>query len=143
MKKHLLPVTLALAWLAGCSDGKKDPVPVSGSVKTSSGSPVSGVRLILAPVHGPTTATVGFPLDDAGRFDGQALPGTYTYYLSRAAVDVDDEGRPANAAEAKKLKEANQKFRRIPAAYQSDKGAGPERQVEVRANSSLSITISQ
>src|SRR5947209_2139865 len=103
MRPWTLVAMLSLTLFVGCSK-TTEPVPVAGVVKTASGKPVSGLRLILEPVGGPTIGTLGFPLNAEGRFEGAAKPGNYTFYLARAAVEMDDDGRPVNPAEAKKLR---------------------------------------
>jgi hypothetical protein len=73
-------LVVALAGLSGCSERV---VPVSGTVKTKAGKPVTGVYLVLWPVEGPTTKSRAFLLDAQGAFAGEAYPGAYTFYLSR------------------------------------------------------------
>src|SRR2546423_1789072 len=128
MRIWLVGIVVSVVSVAGCSN-PHEPVAVTGVVKTAAGKPVTGVRLILAPVNGSTLGTVGFPLDADGHFAGEALPGPYNFYLARASVQTDDEGQPANIAEAKKLREANRAYKTIPAPYRTEKGAGPDRQV--------------
>jgi hypothetical protein len=137
----IVGIALSAGWVAGCSDATK-PVPVSGTVKTASGKAVTGVRLILEPVGGSVLSTFGFDLDEQGQFKGVAPAGTYTFYLARAEVERDDNGQPANAAEAKKLRSSDQLLRSFPAAYHAAKGARPDRKVEVTSGATLTLVVS-
>ncbi len=142
MRGWMVGLAVSLAWVAGCSHVKK-PVPISGVVRTASGKPVTGVRLILVPADGSPLGSLGFPLDGEGRFEGAALPGTYTFYLTTVAVERDDDdGRPVNSTEAKKLKASAQQLRMIPAPYRKAEGAGPDRKVEVAAGATLTLIVS-
>ncbi len=146
MRPWIGVLAIGLAGVAGCSDRSHKPVSISGTVKTASGKPVTGVRLIVAPAEASPMSPIGsfgFELDSEGHFEGKATPGTYIFYLSTVAVERDDDdGHPVNATEAKKLKASQQALKAIPAAYHSPKGAGPDRKVEVKTGESLSLVIS-
>jgi hypothetical protein len=126
-----------------CS-GSVDPVSVSGNVTNQNGKPVTGVRLILIPSDNSPTNTFGFDLDGEGHFKGQALPGRYTYYFATIAIERDeDDGRPVNKAEAKKLKVSTQSLKTLPSAYYSAKGAGTDRVIELKSGTTLSLVVSK
>src|SRR5438477_8518761 len=119
---------IVLAGLAGFSGGS---VPVSGTVTTAAGKPVTGVFLVLMPVEGPKSNIRAFPLGADGEFHGEAQPGTYVYYISRMSVETDEDGKPVNRADAPKQKRHEQAFRKVPVSYRTPEGAGPNRKVEV------------
>src|SRR5437764_6502327 len=123
MRWRTAALVLALAGLAGCSER---PVAVSGAVKSKAGRPVTGVLLVLMPVGGPASKTRAFPLDDQGAFQGEAYPGTYTYYLSRLSVETDEDGIPVNKADVPKQKAHDKAYRVIPPAYRTHESAGPD-----------------
>lgn len=145
MRGWILGITIGLALVAGCSQDKA--VLVSGDIKTSSGKPVTGVRLILAPAEESTMSPIGsfgFELDDNGHFEGRAMPGKYVFYLSTVSVQRDDDdGKPVNAAEAKKLKASTQVLKAIPAVYHAAKTDDPARIVEVTSGATLALTVNR
>jgi hypothetical protein len=70
------------------------------------------------------------------------LPGTYTFYFATVSVERDDDdGRPVNAAEGKKLRASYQVLKTIPAAYYTAKDAGPDRKVEVTSGAALMLSV--
>jgi hypothetical protein len=138
MRWHLMITAAIIAGLSGCSERL---VPVSGSVKTASGKAVTGVLVVLMPVDGPKTKTRAFPLDADGGFQGEAYPGTYTFYLSRLSVDTDEDGNPVNRADIPKQKEHERAFRQVPLAYRTHEGAGADRKIEVASGASFALTV--
>jgi hypothetical protein len=88
--KHYLPLALGLFALAGCGEPRvsmSDPVPVSGSLKTADGKPVSNVRVMLLTVNtqaganGITDAAGNFKLGTYDNKEG-AIPGKYRVQLT-------------------------------------------------------------
>ena len=141
MLRNLLALFFIAVCSAGCSSGVV-PISISGTVQTASGKPVTGVRLILEPTDGDKFAVVGFALDADGHFSGEALPGSYAFYLAPVSVERDDDdGHPVNAAESKKLKASNQVLKGIPAAYRTAKGATGNRIVAISAGANLTLTV--
>jgi hypothetical protein len=138
------PVVLGLALFSviGCSK-ERETVQVSGTVQTSSGKPVTGLRLILEPVDGTKIGTTfGFDLDSEGHFAGNAFPTTYVFYLSTVAVERDDDdGHPINKAESTKLKASAKLLKALPPAYITSKGASADRRVTVTEGTPLTITV--
>lgn len=134
-----------VALLAGCSyaPAPREPVPVSGVVKTSAGKAVKGVRLILqSTTEGEAAATFGFDLDDNGHFEGQAYPGMYAFFLSTVDVELDHDGvRPANLAEAKMLKKSQQVLESYPAFYRTPRNIPSDHQVEVVEGRALKLVV--
>ncbi len=140
MRSHLVVAAAIVVALSGCSNRL---VPVSGSVKTSAGKPITGVLVVLMPVDGPKTKTCAFPLDPDGGFRGEACPGTYTFYLSRLSVETDEDGRPVNRADWPKQKEHEKAFRQVPPPYRTHEGASTDRRVEVTSGATFTLTVAQ
>jgi hypothetical protein len=138
-------LVLGWAWLAGCSQAPspRETVDVSGVVKTSSGGPVKGVRLILQSTAGGEDAAVfGFDLENNGHFKGEAFPGTYAFFLSTVDVELDhDESQPANRAEAEKLKKSQQLLETYPASYRTHRNIPSDHHVEVVEGRALLLII--
>jgi hypothetical protein len=71
----------------GCGPGMMaDPVPVTGKATFADGKPVSGVILTLQPTR--TGHLTGFKLNADGTFQGDAVPGTYTYFFNAESDDA-------------------------------------------------------
>jgi hypothetical protein len=144
MRPWLLTLGFTLIFVVGCSS-EKETIPVSGVVQTSSGKPVTGVRLILEPKEGEKIGTTfGFDLDSEGHFSGSVFPTTYVFYLSTVAVERDDDdGHPVNKTEAGKLKASAKLLKALPPGYWTPKGAGQDRMVVVDGKSPLTITVTR
>ncbi|HTK75755.1 MAG TPA: hypothetical protein VL371_10890 [Gemmataceae bacterium] len=139
MRSYLIAVAAIVVALAGCSSERM--VPVSGTVKTAAGKPVTGVYVVFVPVEGPKSKTCALPLDADGSFRGEAVIGKYTFYLSRFSVETDDEGKPVKRADVPKQKEYERAFRQVPPAYRTHEGAGADRKVEVTSGASFALTV--
>ena len=99
----------------GIEVGKvSDPVEISGQI-TMEGEPLSGVRLNLQPTG--DGMPVGMDVAE-GKFEGDAVPGKYTYFLSA--------GKDAAA------------FKKVPEEYHS---GSMDREVEVAAGTTLDLVI--
>lgn len=129
--------------MLGGGDGAAKTVPIVGNVKTSGGAPVSGVRLILTADNGNVLSTFGFDLDQEGHFAGQAIPGAYKFYFGPVGVQRDeDDGRPVNQTEAKKLKDSTETLTKlIPPAYHSPSKANPK--VQVTSGADVNLVLSK
>jgi hypothetical protein len=138
MRWRTLLIVAALAAVAGCS-GR--PVSVSGTVKTKDAKPVTGVLLVLMPDDGAKSKIRSFQLDAQGGFQGEALPGSYTYYLSRMSVETNEDGLPVKKADVPIQKTYEQAYRKVPMRYRTHDGAGPDRKVEVASGATLSLTV--
>jgi hypothetical protein len=134
-----------LALLAGCSQAPspRDTVDVSGLVRTSSGQPVYGVRLVLqSTAEGEDAAVFGFDLGNNGYFKGEVFPGTYAFFLSTVDVELDhDESRPANRAEAEKLKKSQQLLQTYPASYRTPGNIPSDHHVEIVEGRALNVIV--
>jgi hypothetical protein len=139
LRTHLIVTAAIVLAVSGCSSERL--VPLSGSVKTAAGKPVTGVYVVLMPVEGPKSKTCAFPLDADGSFRGEAVSGKYTFYLSRFSVETDDDGKPVKRADVPKQKEYERAFRQVPPAYRTHEGAGADRKVEVSSGASLALTV--
>lgn len=137
-------ILLIIGTICGCSEEKPKPVQVVGTVTTASGVPVSGVRLILAPDSGNVLSTAEFSLDQEGRFEGQALTGSYGFYFLPVAVELNESnGSPASKAEAKKLNDSHQSLNKlVPPAYRSPTVDGTKGTVKVTAGADIALVLS-
>jgi hypothetical protein len=135
------------AWLAGCSQppSPRETVDVSGVVRTSSGQAVNGVRLILqSTAEGEDAAVFGFDLENNGHFKGEVFPGTYAFFLSTVDVELDhDDSRPANRAEAEKLKKSQQVLQTYPASYRTPGNIPSDHHVEVVEGRALQLIVAK
>jgi hypothetical protein len=129
----------------GCNSSGRDTVPVSGVVKTSSGQPVTGVRIIFEPIEGSKVgATFGYDLDSGGRFEGEAFPGRYAYYLSTVEVQRDDDSsKPLNKKEEEKLNKSKQVLRTMPSVYVDPKAVPQDHQVDLGAEKDVELIVSK
>jgi hypothetical protein len=144
MRIRSIAILLLLVVAAGCSSGRKT-VPFTGEVKTRSGEPVTGVRVVLEPATGTKIgATFGYDLDRQGRFEGEAYEGDYIFYLSPVSVQRDDDdSTPINAREAKKYKDSTQVLNRFPAAYKTTTGGGAEHVATITSGANLSLVVAK
>jgi hypothetical protein len=134
-----------LTLLAGCSHppSSRETVDVSGGVRTSAGEPVTGVRLILqSTTEGEAAATFEFDLDENGHFEGEAFPGRYAFFLATVEIERDhDESRPANRAEAEKLKKSQQVLQTYPVSYRTPRNIPADHHVEVVEGRALTLIV--
>lgn len=130
--------------IGGCNKGASPkPVRIAGTVTTSDGAPVSGVRLILNPDSGNVLSTAEFDLDPAGHFEGEALPGSYGYYFAPVNVERGDNGSPVSKAEAKKFNESHQSLNKlVPPAYRSPPG-GASGKVQLTAGAEIALVLTK
>lgn len=140
----IVGILLMSGVMGGCSKGPPQAIQVAGTVTTSDGAPVSGVRLILTPDSGNILSQAEFTLDQEGHFEGQALPGSYGFYFVPVEVEREDSGKPANKTEAKKLEESNQSLNKlVPAGYRSPTGDGAKSAVQVTAGTEIALVLAK
>lgn len=95
--------------------------PVSGKLALPDGTPVGKVVLVLQPL-GPGHVVM-LETDDEGKFQGEAIPGEYAYYVAKSSK----AGSAADAA-----------LKKVPAAFLE---ATLERKVAVGQSPELDIVL--
>jgi integrase len=102
-------------------------------------------RGILEPATGEkVAATFGFDLGEDGRFEGDAFPGTYAFYLSTVEVERDDDdSKPVNQEESKKLKKSAQILKTYPAGYRAWKNIPEDHRVVVVPGHEIEVILSK
>lgn len=100
MRPIHVSITLLLVALIGCSSATTklaDPVPISGTLTAADGQPVGNVLLMLQ----PTSAgfMVGCEVDKEGKFTGEAVPGSYAWFINKSAKATDGDAALAKVAE--------------------------------------------
>ena len=99
--RHIhLSFALLLVALIGCSSATTkmaEPVPISGSLTGADGQPVGNVLLMLQPTV--TGFMVGCEVDKEGRFTGEAVPGSYAWFINRSAKATDADAALAKVKE--------------------------------------------
>jgi hypothetical protein len=117
----LLMVTLVVS---GC-DSKPELLgsssPVAGKLALADGGSVGKVVLVLQPL-GPGHVVM-METDDEGKFQGEAIPGEYAYYVAKSS-------KAGSAAEAA--------LKKVPAAFLE---ATLERKVAVGQSPELNIVL--
>ena len=99
--RHIhLSFALLLVALIGCSSATTkmaDPVPITGTLTSADGQPVGNVLLMLQPTV--TGFMVGCEVDKEGRFTGEAVPGSYAWFINRSAKATDADAALAKVKE--------------------------------------------
>ncbi len=99
--RHIhLTVALLLVALVGCSSATTkmaDPVPITGTLTSADGQPVGNVLLMLQPTV--TGFMVGCEVDKDGKFTGEAVPGSYAWFINRSAKATDADAALAKVKE--------------------------------------------
>ncbi len=86
MNKYAVLVTAVLLNACGCSQApalKQPPIVVSGKV-SQGGQPVGNIVVSFHPLD---QGHVGaFPVKPDGSFQGELIPGSYSYYVGKSAI---------------------------------------------------------
>jgi hypothetical protein len=116
-----------LVGLIGCGGPEtlKDPVEISGTLKTPDGKPVPDVLVSFSPttVNG---SSAGFKTDDKGEFKGKVIPGSYIWLIGPS---TDDE------------KKAEAAMKGVPEKYRKTTDAS-DRSVSISSGDTLNLVMS-